>query len=288
MHHLDCWERSPSSTGGVDWCGCHVTNVWSWVTLSFLLFLKYFFFSPALATLLVVSLYRWYKVISEYWKSAVPCIYGGNSEVKVTRDIHHGYWWDDQRHTLIVKSTAHSVEVRVCQVFARSKCCNFFQDREWKNASCWGNSQKTHRSWEPINSVPHWNWKMYMISNSYMFENWLQIKGYQSKSQKKPLWVSVCQFLVHLNQSFDEERYQSTNNKAQQQSESPVVVVLMDNISPETVIVERYHQAENLVFLAPKQYEKIWMSISSDLDRIQATRVTINNQCSAMLPSCID
>jgi len=98
----------------------------------------------------------------------------------------------------------------------------------------------------------------------------------------------VCQFLVHLNQSFDEERYQSTNNKAQQQSESPVVVVLMDNISPETVIVERYHQAENLVFLAPKQYEKIWMSISSDLDRIQATRVTINNQCSAMLPSCID
>jgi len=53
--------------------------------------------------------------------------------------------------------------------------------------------------------------------------------------------------------------YQSTNNRAQQQSESPVVV-FMGNVSPETVIVERYYQVEILFWHPNNMKMSGWVS----------------------------
>ena len=142
--------------------------------------------------------------------------------------------------------------------------------------------EETHRSWKDIRST--------QFHTEIERRIWFQIRiclrtGYKSRDINRRAKRNLFEYLCASFSPFKSVLWRrKTDNKAQKQSESPVVVS-MGNVSPETVIVERYHQAENLVFLAPKQYEKIWMSISSDLDRIQAT---IDNQCSVMLLSCID
>ena len=133
MHHLDCWERLSSITRGVTWCGCHVTNVWSWVTLSFRFFhssssWSTFSFSPALQpswlfhctdydTKLYPSigsqLFLVYMAVIRRWKlpEIFTMVTGGTIQTFYT--LHYSAF---VKYTLIVKSTAHSVEVRVCQV----------------------------------------------------------------------------------------------------------------------------------------------------------------------------
>jgi len=267
-----------------------VTNVWSWATLSLLLSFHsdIFPFSSALQPWLILASFsfRIQTTIRSYISEArvfeaVPCIYGGNSEVKVTRDIHHGYWWDDpyvlhssafQRHTLTVKSTAHSVEVRICQV----RMLQFLRpyDREWKSAS-WGDSLVGRISYQRSTESERCIWFQIRIC--------LRTGYKQSRNINQRAKRNIFEYRCARFQSIQispltrkDTTYQSANNRAQQQSESPVVVS-MGIVSPETVTVGRYYRTENLVFLAPKKYEKIWMSISSNLDRIQATRVTINN-----------